>query len=94
VSTERENRIASLLSAASSAHHSYEQEELGGEFHPDWPQWYAAWLLENGLASTFTPPPGQQALADALERISAEHKEADSEQAWADFTASRLLAAF
>lgn len=94
MNTERENRIASLLTAAGSAHHSYEQEELGGEFDKDWPQWYAAWLLENGLASAFTPPPGQKALADALERISAEHKAAEGDLSWADFTAPLLLAAF
>ena len=94
MSPERENRIASLLTAAVSAHHTYEQEELGGECDQDWPQWYAAWLLENGLASAFAPPPGQQALAGALERISAEHKGTDGEQSWAEFTAPRLLADF
>ncbi len=94
MSSERENRIASLLTAAGSAHHKYEQEELNGEYDKDWPQWYAAWLLENGLASAFTPPPGQLALAEALESISAEHKETDSEQSWSEFSAPRLLAAF
>lgn len=37
--------LAALLKAASEAHHDYEKS-LG---HPDenWPQWYAAWIVEH-----------------------------------------------
>lgn len=30
-----------LLNRAAAAHHIYEQTELGGVHHTEWPQWYA-----------------------------------------------------
>jgi hypothetical protein len=37
--------LARLLREAEEAHGQYEKEELGGERDPDWPQWYAEFIL-------------------------------------------------
>ena len=29
------------LRQAAAAHHIYQTEELGGQYHKNWPQWYA-----------------------------------------------------
>lgn len=33
--------LLDLLKRAAAAHHAYEQTELKGVFHQDWPHWYA-----------------------------------------------------
>lgn len=83
--------MAALLQAAGQAHHTYQEEELDGVRNEDWPRWYAAWLLENGLQTMFAPPPQQEKLAGQLARISADHKAAESDESWPDYTAPRLL---
>lgn len=87
-------KIATLLDQAAQAHHTFEEEELGGEFDANWPHWYAAWLLENGLSSLLVPPPNQNALADNLDALSEQHKQQAGDQSWAEFVAPHLLKSF
>lgn len=89
-----ENQLKNLLERAGQAHHAYEQEQLNGERDEDWPRWYAAWLLENGLQQQITPPPNQEKLADQLAQITEDHKAAGSEADWAEFAALRLAEAY
>jgi hypothetical protein len=41
--------VAELLGRAGAAHGVYEEGELGGVYDQQWPQWYAAYLMEHGL---------------------------------------------
>lgn len=44
-----EAAVADLLGRAGAAHGVYEEGELGGVYDQQWPQWYAAYLMEHGL---------------------------------------------
>ena len=86
-------RVQTLLDQAGQAHHHFEQFELGGEFDEDWPQWYAAYLLENGLGQLLARQPQAAELAASLSSITEEHQDAE-EQRWSAFVAPRLLQEF
>lgn len=89
-----ENLLKSLLEQAGQAHHDYEQEQLEGQRDKDWPRWYAAWLLENGLASQITPPPNQEKLAEQLAAITDQHEAVGSDLDWAAYAAQQLAEAY
>ena len=82
--------IIELLEAAGTAHHHFEQEELKGQFDEDWPLWYAAHLLENGLANIITPPPNQIELSQLLAKITALHEQAKDVD-WNEFAAQHIV---
>jgi hypothetical protein len=82
--------LATLLSEAGSAHHQFEQEELGGERDEEWASWYARYLLDNGLGELVSRTPDQGELARLLDEATAEHEGAHSGQGWAEFTAAQL----
>lgn len=87
-------RLKYLLEQAGEAHHAYEQEQLDGERDEEWPRWYAAFLLENGLATQIMPPPNQEKLADRLVAITEKHKAEASDQNWAGYAAQHLAEAY
>ena len=89
-----ENLLKNLLEQAGQAHHEYEQEQLDGQRDEDWPRWYAAWLLENGMASQIMPPPNQENLAEQLAAITDQHEASSSDQDWAAFAAQQLAEAY
>ena len=47
--TATDKEIAALLSQTGAAHGEYEERVLGGKYDEDWPDWYAAYLLDHGL---------------------------------------------
>ncbi len=84
------DRLAELLVKAGTAHHAYEQEELKGEYDENWPLWYAAFLVEEGIAALIKPPPGLQELSGELARITKEHKAQGEDKDWNRFVADAL----
>jgi hypothetical protein len=88
-----QNKLSELLRQAQAAHHDFETMELEGSRDEQWPDWYAQYLLVNGLAGMLGRQPDNDGLAAMLEQYSREHKTAGSQQDWAEFTAQRLLEA-
>jgi hypothetical protein len=90
----KSTQISDLLHQASLAHHAYEQDELNGEYDQQWPAWYAAWLLDNGLAELLEKRPEAAGLAKFLEDSSLAFKDLSNqsdEQSWQDYTAAGLI---
>jgi hypothetical protein len=83
-------QIADLLSRAGAAHHTFEQNELGGVYDADWPAWYADWVLQNGLNDLLGNDLDVNTLGPLLAEINNTHQQADTDLSWAQFTAQVL----
>src|SRR5215207_4755788 len=85
--------IAALLEAAATAHSVYEAESLSGS-DDQWPAWYAASLLEQGLHErlprTVTSDP--DSLAARLIELDSAFQRDDPSGDWCRFSAKRLVA--
>lgn len=89
------SQLSALLSRAAEAHHRYEVEELGGESHADWREWYAAYLLQNDSSSLLpasTTGGRVNELAELLKQADKSHQESAPETRWQDYYADYLLA--
>jgi hypothetical protein len=84
--------IAALLEAAATAHSVYEAESLGGS-DDQWPAWYAAYLLEQGLRDRLprTVSGDPNTLANRLMELDVEFQRADPSGDWCRFYAKRLV---
>lgn len=87
-----QQRVAALLKDAATAHHKYEEEELGGVRDEQWADWYAAHLLANGLDGLLASQMDAEELSSALSEISAAQKAAANTEDWAAYTAAALTA--
>ena len=78
---------ADLLTEVGPAHHRAFAETDGAD--PDWPAWYANWLLDR-LPER---PPGveESQLADLLAEAAETHTASGSNEAWPRFYARFLL---
>jgi hypothetical protein len=85
-----EAEIVRLLSEAAAAHSEYERTSLGGQYDNDWPQWYAAHLLDNGLGSAGQREIGMQELGQLLVQYDEEFKREAPAEGWTTFYARRL----
>ena len=91
---ELESRIAALLRETEAAHGAYETEILGGNRDADWAGWYAAHLLDRGIAQ-FVPELGSQGdegLAATLAQLDADFRREQPDTDWPQFYARRLIA--
>lgn len=79
-------RLADLLQAAGTAHHHAFAATNGDD--PEWPAWYAHWLLPQlgGLLSI-----GELELAAVLTALDHEHRARKESRPWPEFYAERLL---
>jgi hypothetical protein len=59
VDSELASRLATLLAQTESAHGQYEVAALQGQRDEQWPAWYSAYLLQNGLPGLLDGMPGQ-----------------------------------
>jgi hypothetical protein len=94
--TAPEQAVAALLREAETAHGAYETNVLGGVFDEDWPAWYAAYLLDHGLADHL---PGGQSLDVAtltamLARLAAAYEQGEQASPWPDVYARGIVAGF
>jgi hypothetical protein len=83
-------RITELLSETASAHHSFEQDELGGARDEEWAQWYAGRLLEQGLAESLGGSPSRDEVVEVLTAATADHEAEGGETEWSEYAATRL----
>ena len=94
--TTPEQAVASLLRETEAAHGAYETTVLGGVLDEAWPAWYAAYLLDHGLAAHL---PGAQNvdvanLTAMLARLAAEYERGDQSSPWPDVYAQGIVAEF
>jgi hypothetical protein len=83
-------RITELLSETASAHHSYEQEELGGARDEEWARWYADRLLENGLPEVLGSSPRSEEVAKVLTAATEDQEAEGGGVEWSEYAATRL----
>lgn len=58
VEEERRANVAQLLRRAADEHHAYEQATMEeGHSDPNWPEWYAQWMLDHGLTEMLIGEP-------------------------------------
>ncbi len=91
--TATDRSIAALLSQTGAAHGEYEERAHGGKYDEDWPQWYAAYLIEHGVNDLI----GGSALT--VEQLSALLKQLDEDyrrekpaDGWPVYYARRIAA--
>lgn len=78
--------LEELLTRAAEAHHEY---EVGlGAPDPDWPAWYAAWLVENGVGSVLQTQPGEASLTRTLVEAETAYERADRAEPWQAYYAA------
>lgn len=91
---ERIDAVTALLVQAEAAHGAYEATELNGVYDEDWPRWYAAYAVENGIGAMLGHAVTADALAQLLTSSFAEFQQADPKpiEPWARYTAGRIAA--
>ncbi len=86
--------VESLLRRAGAAHGVYETTELNGVYDESWADWYADWVLANGmnnlLGTDFTP----EQFSRILTEINEAHQQANTGESWAQFTARTLVSGY
>jgi hypothetical protein len=94
--TTAERVIADLLREAEFAHGAYETNDLGGVFDENWPEWYASYLLDHGLADHLAGAAtiDAETLAATLKRLAADYERERPERPWPDVYARELVAAY
>jgi len=92
MSDSSQTALADLLGRTKSAHHEHQANDLGGKYSKDWPQWYAHFLIENGIADFLSGKPNQGRLASFMEQSFAAFEAAGSIGDWANFVAGEILA--
>lgn len=86
-----QSTVEGLLRQTGAAHGVYEENELNGVYDQDWAAWYAAWALENGLNDLLNAAWEQPALTARLIDLNEAHKQANTGENWAQFTARHLV---
>jgi hypothetical protein len=85
------NQLVDLLQRAGAAHGVYEHEELNDVYDQEWAAWYANWVIEHGLNTLLNTAYDGAALGKLLRDLNEELKQGNSGEAWAAFTARRLI---
>lgn len=91
-----EAAVAALLRETEAAHGAYETTVLGGERDEDWAGWYAAYLLDHGLAALLPDVSDIEIgdLATLLGRYDEDYRRERPAWPWPDTYAQKLVAAF
>ncbi len=88
---EREAKLAEVLERAEHVHGVVSESRGGAD--PDWPLFYAWWLLNwSDLSEVLDARPSLSSLAFELMRLDAEFRAGGSSEPWAMYYATRLLA--
>lgn len=88
---KRFQKIAFLLKETSTAHRDYEISEMSGETDPDWPGWYADYLVDNGLLEILKKEISRKTIAQFLIDADQEFKTHQPEMSWMNYYANKLL---
>ena len=91
---ERTEAIETLLLRAEEAHGVYEAEQLNGVYDEAWPQWYAAYLVEHGLADHLAGEADAPRVAALLDEAFADFGRLDPKptELWQVYIARRMAA--
>jgi hypothetical protein len=91
--TTAEKAVAALLRETETAHGAYETTSLGGTFDAEWPAWYAAYLLDHGLADHLSDSKSLDVdnLAAMLARLAADYDRGDKTSPWPDVYANAIV---
>ena len=94
MAAERTDAIRALLEEAKQAHGVYETTELNGVYDEDWPQWYAAYVVDHGLGALVGHPVTAEDLTAYLGRTNVEFEAIQPRptEPWAAYTARRIAA--
>lgn len=84
-----EAAVAGLLGRAGAAHDVYEEGELGGVYDQQWPQWYAAYLVEHRLGDLVCATLTAGEVAAWLSACDAAYKAEHPSVGWPTFYARR-----
>ena len=86
---KKEDTLAKILGSAGKAHHQAFIEVDGHD--PEWPQWYAQFLLSETKFSHYVPKVDESTLAHLLEMLDHQYKSESPKQRWPHYYASKLL---
>ena len=89
--TNTQHAVAALLSQAGSAHGVYEENELNGVYDQNWPDWYAAYLVELGLGELLGASLSVERLSHLLKQYDQDYKRERPGVGWPQFYAERLI---
>jgi hypothetical protein len=89
---DRIEAVQALLSETEAAHGEYESSQLGGVYDEAWPQWYASYAVEHGMADVLGRPVTAQSLAEQLTSGWAAYQALDPApvEPWGMFIARRI----
>ncbi len=83
---EEINDLARLLGAAGRAHH-----EIFGGPNPGWPEWYAEFLINNGLESRIGFQPELDQVVGWLKEADEKHRVEASDERWPSYYAELIF---
>lgn len=89
MSEHRQEPLSTLLAEAKRAHARFEEEQ--GRADPDWPGWYADWLIANGVAKLLAGPVDRDRLRERLAALDEEYRAARHPAEWPEYYAAALL---
>lgn len=86
--------VEALLVRTMEAHGTYEETELNGVYDQQWPRWYAAFAVENGLGLLVGHDVNADQVGEFLASSNAEFEQADPKptDSWQAYTARRITA--
>jgi hypothetical protein len=87
-----QGELANLLDKTQAAHGAYEERELNGVYDQAWPAWYAAYLVEHGIADLLGQAITAAQLARLLKQYDEDYRAQQRQNGWPDYYATQLLA--
>lgn len=93
---DRIEALTRLLSETGEAHGRYEETELNGVYDQQWPQWYAAHAVDQGIGELVGRALTAEELAAFFASTNAEFEriEPKPSEPWAAYAARRIAADF
>ena len=92
MSQDLRQRIAALLSETEAAHGRYEERELNGVYDQNWADWYAAYLVQHGLAELLGSALTAGQVSQLLKQYDADYKRDQPGEGWSAYVAQQLVA--
>ncbi len=91
---DRIEALRELLTETGQAHGRFEETELNGVYDQEWPKWYAAHAVDEGIGELVGHAVTADELAAFLASTNAEFEkiEPKATEPWAFYTARRIAA--
>ena len=88
---DQAREIKHLLVNTVQNHHQYQESQLKGEYNIHWSDWYASFLLENGLEELWGKKISQEELSALLVQLDAEYNSEEREMNWPAYYADKMV---